>query len=142
MTLPHVVARGYLTRAGKTCHVRNYRGRIPAAYARDAPHRPGASTTAGHTQTRRVLVEGAWAYRDPANVRRHLLHRLAQFPKPLLDIRWMAQGRRRTRVRRLLARGTHAHQVVVAMTRALANLMWAIANQVPVTPSVHQTERH
>jgi transposase len=60
----------------------------------------------------------------------------------LLDIRWMAQGRRCTRVRRLLARGTYAHQVVVAMARALAGLMRAIANQVLVTPSVHQMERH
>jgi hypothetical protein len=38
------------------------------------------------------------------------------------------------RFRRLLARGKHAHQVVVAMARERAGFLWAIAKQVPVTP--------
>jgi transposase len=38
------------------------------------------------------------------------------------------------RYRRLLARGKHANQVVAAMARELAGFLWAIANQVPVTP--------
>ena len=38
------------------------------------------------------------------------------------------------RYRRLMARGKHANQVVVAIARELAGFMWAIAKQVPVTP--------
>jgi transposase len=60
--------------------------------------------------------------------------RLAQRPKPIQDISWKAQVRRCKRVRRLMARGTHATQVVVAMARELAGFSWAIAKQVPVTP--------
>jgi hypothetical protein len=41
--------------------------------------------------------------------------------------------------RRLMARGKHANQVVVAIARELVGFMWAIAKQVPVTPSGHNT---
>jgi hypothetical protein len=34
-----------------------------------------------------------------------------------------------------MARGQHANQVVVAIARELVGFMWAIATQVPVTPS-------
>ena len=37
------------------------------------------------------------------------------------------------RFRRLLARGKHANQVVVAIARELAGFLWAIAKQVPMT---------
>jgi hypothetical protein len=59
---------------------------------------------------------------------------LEQLPKPIQDLSWKAHVRRCTRVRRLLARGKHANQVVVAMARELAGLLWAMATQVPVTP--------
>jgi hypothetical protein len=91
-------------------------------------------TTAGTTPARRVLVEGAWAYRYPAKVSRHVPHRLAQLPKPLQDISWKAQVRLCKRFRRLMARGKHANKIVVAIARELAGFMWAIAQQVPSTP--------
>jgi transposase len=77
---------------------------------------------------------GACAYRYPANVSRHLPLRLDTRPKPSQDISWKAHVRLCKRFRRLLARGTHANQVVVAMARELAGCMWAIATQVLVTP--------
>jgi transposase len=80
------------------------------------------------------LVEGAWAYRYPAKVSRHLQLRLETLPKPIQDISWKAQVRLCKRYRRLLARGKHANQVVVAIARELAGFLWAIAIQVPVTP--------
>ena len=55
-------------------------------------------------------------------------------PKPIQDISWKAQVRLCKRYRRLLARGKHANQVVVAIARELADFLWAIAQQVPVTP--------
>ena len=47
---------------------------------------------------------------------------------------WKAQVRLCKRYRRLLARGKHADQVVVAIARELVGFMWAIATQVAVTP--------
>jgi hypothetical protein len=79
-------------------------------------------------------VEGAWAYRDPAKVSRHLQLRLETQPKAIQDISWKAQVRLCKRYRRLLARGKHAKQVVVAIARELVGFMWAIAKQIPVTP--------
>ena len=50
------------------------------------------------------------------------------------DISGKAQVRLCKRDRHLVARGTHAHLVTVAMARELAGFMWAIAREVPVTP--------
>jgi transposase len=116
-------------------------GRMPSASSSGAPRRQGAMTTAGHTQARRALVEGAWASRDPAQVSRHLPRRLATPPNIIQDIRWQAQLRRCQRDRRLVSRGQHAHVVTVAMARELAGFMWAMARAVPVTPSDHKRGR-
>jgi hypothetical protein len=61
---------------------------------------------------------------------------------PSQAISWTAQGRLGKRVRHLLARGKHANQVVVALARELAGLLWAIANQGPVTPEVNKMARY
>jgi hypothetical protein len=59
---------------------------------------------------------------------------LEKLPKPIQDISWKAQVRLCKRYRRLIARGKHANQIVVANARELVGFMWAIATQVPVTP--------
>jgi transposase len=79
------------------------------------------------------LVEGAWAYRYPAKVSRHLQLRLEKLPKPIQDISWKAQVRLCRRDRQLSARGKNPNQVVVAIARELSACMWAIAQQVPIT---------
>jgi len=61
----------------------------------------------------RALVEGAWAYRDPAKISWHLQRRLVQSPKAIQDISWKAQVGLCKRYRRLMARGQHAKQVTV-----------------------------
>ena len=109
-------------------------GLIPSEYSSGERRREGSITKAGNTHARRALVEGAWAYRYPAKVSRHLQLRLEQLPKPIQDISWKAQVRLCKRYRRLIARGKHANQVVVAIARELAGFMWAIAKQVPVKP--------
>jgi transposase len=91
--------------------------------------------TAGNAHARRALVEGAWAYRDPAKVSRHLQLRRATPPKVIPDISWKAQVRLCNRDRRLVSRGKHPNVVTVAIARELAGFMWAMAKQVPVTPS-------
>jgi transposase len=111
-----VAELGDLTRFENPRQLMNYLGLIPSEYSSGERRRQGSITKAGNTHTRRALVEGAWAYRYPANVSRHWQLRLCK------------------RFRRLLARGKHANQVVVAIARELVGFMWAIAKQVPVTP--------
>jgi transposase len=109
-------------------------GLIPSEYSTGERRRQGSITQAGNTHARRALVEGAWAYRYPAKGSRHLQLRLEKQPKVIQDISWKAQVRLCKRYRRLMARGKHANQVVVAIARALVGFMWAMAKQVPVTP--------
>jgi transposase len=110
-------------------------GLIPSEYASGAQRRQGSLPNAGHAQARRALVEGAWAYRYPAKVSRHLQLRRETPPKVIQDLSWNAQVRLCQRDRRLVSRGPHPHVVTVAMARELAGCMWAMATQVPVTPS-------
>jgi transposase len=136
-----VAARGDLTRVEHPRPRRQCVGLIPAAYASGERRRQGTMTTAGHPQARRALVDGAWSSRDPANVSRHLPLRREPHPKALQEISGKAHVQLCTRVRRLLARGQQANQVVVAMARARVGCMGAMATQVPVTPEVPPTDR-
>jgi transposase len=54
---------GDLTRFDTPTALRQCLGLPPAASSSGAQRRQGAMTQAGHTHARRVLVEGAWAYR-------------------------------------------------------------------------------
>lgn len=118
-----VAERGDLTRFDTPRELMKFLGLVPSEYSTGERRRQGAITKAGHTHARRALVEGAWAYRDLAQLSHHLQLRLEKLPKPSQDISWKAQVRLCKRYRRLIARGKHANQVVVA-----------IAQQVPVTP--------
>jgi transposase len=91
--------------------------------------RQGTITTAGNTCARWALIEGAWSYRYPAKVSRHLPWRLEALPKTIQDISWKAQVRVCKRFRHLTARGKHANQVVVAIAREMAAFVWAIARE-------------
>jgi hypothetical protein len=90
----------------------------------------GGITKAGNTHARRALIEGAWAYRYPAKVSRHLQLRLEGLPKTIQDIAWKAQVRLCKRYRQLTARGKNANRVVVAIAREMAAFMGAIAQEV------------
>jgi transposase len=129
-----VAELGDLPRFDNPRQLMKHLGLIPSEYSSGERRRQDSITKAGHTHARRVLVEGAWAYRYPAKVSRHLQRRLEQLPKPIQAISWKAQVRLCTRFRRLLARGKHATQVVVAIARELVGFMWALAKQVPLTP--------
>src|SRR5207244_742239 len=128
-----VAELGDLTRVDTPRQLMHDLGLTPSEDSSGERRRQGGITTTGHMHARRALVEGAWAYRDPANVSRHLQRRLEKLPKGIQDIRWKAQVRLCTRYRQLGARGKHANHVVVAIARELAAVMWAIAQQVSVT---------
>jgi transposase len=128
-----VAELGDLTRFDNPRQLMSYLGLTPSEYSSGERRRQGSITKTGNTHARRALIEGAWAYRSPAKVSRHLQLRLEKLPKPLQDISWKAQVRLCQRYRRLMARGKHANQVVVAMARELIAFMWAIAQEVPLT---------
>ena len=127
-----VAAIGDLTRFDTPRELMKFLGLIPSEYSSGARRQQGSITQAGNTHARRALVEGAWAYRSPAKVSRHLQLRREKQPKMIQDISWKAQVRLCKRYRQLVARGTHANIVTVAIARELAGFMWAIAQQVPV----------
>jgi transposase len=108
-------------------------GLTPSEYSSGARRRQGGITKAGNTHARRALVEGAWSYRYPAKVSRHLQLRLETRPAEIQATGWKAQVRLCTRYRQLIARGKHANQVVVAIAREMAAFAWAIARTVPPT---------
>jgi transposase len=110
-------------------------GCVPAAYASGARRHQGGMTTTGNTPARRVLVAGAWAYRSPATGSRPWPRRLAHQPHSMQDLSGHAQGRLGTRDQRLVAKGTQAHGVTVAMARELVGCVWAMAKAGPLTPS-------
>jgi transposase len=129
-----VAELGDLTRFDNPRPLMKFLGLIPSEYSSGERRRQGTITKAGNTHARRALVEGAWAYRYPAKVSRHLQLRLETQPKVIQDISWKAQVRLCKRYRRLVAKGKHANVVTVAIARELVGFMWAIAKEVPVTP--------
>jgi transposase len=125
---------GDLTRFDTPRKLMSYLGLTPSEYSSGERRRQGGITKAGNTHARRALVEGAWAYRYPAKVSRHLQLRLEKVPAEVQAISWKAQVRLCKRYRQLIARGKHANEVVVAIAREMAAFAWAIARTVPLAP--------
>jgi transposase len=109
-------------------------GLTPSEHPTGEHRRHGSITKTGNSHARRALIEGAWAYRDPAKVSRHLQLRLEKVPQVMQDISWQAPVRLCKRYRRLIARGKNANQVVVASAREMAAFVWASAREVVVAP--------
>jgi transposase len=129
-----VAALGDLTRFEPPRQLMNYLGVTPSEYSTGARRRQGGIPKTGHTHARRALSEGAWASRYPAKVSRPLQLRLEKVPKPIQALRWKAPVRLCKRYRQLSARGKNANLGVVAIARELRAFMWAMAQEVPLTP--------
>jgi transposase len=86
-----IAEMGDLTRFESPRELMKFLGLIPSEHSSGEQRRQGSITKAGNTHARRVLVEGAWAYRYPAKVSRHLQLRLEKKPKVIQDISWKAQ---------------------------------------------------
>jgi transposase len=122
---------GDITRFDRPRKLMSYLGLTPSEYSSGERRRQGGITKAGNGHARRALVEGAWAYRYPAKVSRHLQLRLEKLPAEIQAIAWKAQVRLCRRYRQLAAR-KHVNQVVVAIAREMAAFAWAIARLVPL----------
>jgi transposase len=133
-----VAELGDLPRVENPRQLMNSLGLTPAEYSRGGRRQQGSLTKTGNTHARRALVEGAWAYRYPAKVSRHLQLRLEKLPQARQAISWKAQVRLCKRYRQLMAKGKNAHQVVVAIARELRAFMWAIAKHIAVPPKAER----
>jgi transposase len=67
-----VAELGDLTRVDNPRQLMKFLGLIPSDYSAGERRRQGSITKAGNSHAHRVLVEGAWAYRYPAKVSRHV----------------------------------------------------------------------
>jgi transposase len=67
-----LAALGDLTRFDTPRQLMSYLGLTPSEYSSGERRRPGTLTKTGNTFARRALIAGAWAYRYPAKVSRHL----------------------------------------------------------------------
>ena len=124
---------GDLTRFDNPRQLAAFVGLTPSEHTSGEKRRQGGITKTGNGRARRVLIEGAWAYRYPAKISVHIQRRIDKLPKIAQDIGWKAQVRLCKRYRRLIARGKHANIVTTAIARELLAFMWAIAKEVPIT---------
>jgi transposase len=133
VALTVVAELGDLTRFDNPRQLAAFVGLTPSEYSSGGSRRQGGITKTGNSRARRVLIEGAWAYRYPAKISAHIQRRIDKLPKIAQDIGWKAQLRLCKRYRRLIARGKHANIVTTAIARELLAFMWAIAKEVPIT---------
>ncbi len=133
VALTVVAELGDLTRFDNPRQLAAFVGLIPSEYSSGEKRRQGSITKTGNSRARRVLVEGAWAYRYPAKISAHIQRRVDKLPKVAQDIGWKAQVRLCKRFRRLTSRGKHPNTTVTAIARELLSFMWAIAKEVPIS---------
>ncbi len=132
VALTVVAELGDLTRFDNPRQLAAFVGLTPSEHTSGEKRRQGGITKTGNGRARRVLIEGAWAYRYPAKISVHIQRRIDKLPKVAQDIGWKAQVRRCKRYRRLIARGKHANIVTTAIARELLAFMWAIAKEVKI----------
>jgi len=118
---------GDLRRFDTPAQLRSFLGLVPSERSTGNTVWRGSITKAGN---RRVLVEGAWAYRFNARVRDRMLERTERVPKEVRDMAWKAQVRLCGRSRRLVAKGKRLPVVVTAIAREMAAFLWAIGQVV------------
>ena len=132
VALTVVAELGDLTRFDNPRQLAAFVGLTPSEHTSGEKRRQGGITKTGNGRARRVLIEGAWAYRYPAKISVHIQRRIDTLPKVAQDIGWKAQVRLCKRYRRLIARGKHANIVTTAIARELLAFMWAIAKEVKI----------
>jgi transposase len=107
-----------------------YLGLVPSERSTGDQVRRGPITKAGNTSARRVLIEGAWTYRNPARLSRPLEVRQEGLSEIVRAIAWKAQVRLCARDRRLMAAGKRQTSITTAIAREMAAFLWAIGREV------------
>jgi len=125
---------GDLSRFDHPRKLMSYLGLVPSEHSSGPSRRLGSITKSGNSRARRLLIEGAHAYRYNANISTELQKRQEDLPKTIIDIAWKAQLRLCKRYQRLMQRGKHYNLVVTAIAREMIAYIWAIAKEVVLTP--------
>jgi transposase len=128
-----VAELGDITRFDKPRQLMAYVGLHPSEHSSGSTRRQGGIAKTGNAHARRVLVEGAWAYRFAPKVSRQIQVRQEALPESIRNIAWKAQIRLCKRFRRLIARGKHPNVAVTAIAREMVAFMWAIAQKVELS---------
>jgi transposase len=110
-----------------------YLGLVPSESSTGERVKRGGITRAGNVRARRVLIEGAWAYRFPARVSPEIQKRLEGLPRSVREIAWKGQIRLCARYRKLIIAGKLKTVAVTAIAREMAAFLWAIGQE--VTPA-------
>src|SRR6202045_3974296 len=118
---------GELSRFANPRQLMAYLGLVPCEHSSGASVKRGGITKAGNVLARRVLIEGAWAYRMPARVSRKLHDRNEKLSPAIREIAWKGQVRLCSRYRRLAAAGKPKVVVTTAIAREMVGFIWAIA---------------
>lgn len=126
---------GDLTRFDCPTELFAYVGLHPSEHTSGNRRRQGGIAKTGNGHARRVLVEGAWAYRFRAKVSPQIQQRQESLDPSIRDIAWKAQVRLCKRFRALIARGKHPNVAVTAVARELVGFMWSIAREVRLAPA-------
>ena len=129
-----VAELGDLSRFDHPRKLMSYLGLVPSEHSSGGKRHIGAITKCGNGRARRLLVEGAHAYRYAANISTDMQKRQEGLPKDIIDIAWKAQLRLCKRYKKMIAKGKHYNLVVTAIAREMIAYIWAIAKEVVLTP--------
>ena len=125
---------GDLTRFTNPKQLMCFLGLTPSEHSSGDKKKKGAITKTGNQHARRVLVEAGWAYRFHAKVSKEMQKRQDGTPLKVRDIAWKAQLRLTKRFSVMANNGKPRNVIVVAMAREIAAFMWAIAQEIPISP--------
>jgi len=131
---------GDLTRFDHPRKLMSYLGLVPSEHSSGEHRRLGAITKSGNSRARRLLVEGAQAYRYPARMSTEIQQRQEGLPPHISKIAWDAQLRLCKRYQKLMHRGKHRNVVVTAIAREMSAYIWRISKEIAL-PAVNPKER-
>jgi transposase len=117
---------GQLSRFEHPRQLMGYAGIVSREHSSGERIRRGAISKTGNAHLRRIVVEGAWAYRHRPAVGHTLAARQRRCSPAVTALAWKAQHRLHQRYARFMARGKSKQQTVTAVGRELLGFIWAI----------------
>ena len=109
-------------------------GLVPSEHSSGKRTQRGSITKTGNTHVRRILVEAAWHYLQPAQISARLRARQEKVSDEVRAIARKAQRRLHRKFHHLVyEKGKNAKVAVVAVARELAGFLWAIAREPQLT---------
>jgi transposase len=101
-------------------------GLVPSEHSSGAKQRRGGITKTGNGHVRRILVQAAWSYRNPASVGPTVLRLLPGQPPEVKAQVYKAQSRLHARYRRMVGRGKGSKVAIIAVARELCGFIWSL----------------